>query len=376
MSLGDPVGSADIYSNARMDGQPYTSTVINGEQSFRFPGVYAPFTWWKSVPTPNQQSTPVTSMTVRIETGGRAFSGTDDDVYLRINGSLRFSLDKALYNDFERGDDDTYSVPIGTATRNGLTVEDIDRVAIEKSKDGAGGGWFLHGVTLMVNGRQVMSNRAIDRWLEKSNRTWVAPGLVRDHRTDDVIGAWLQIRDDDFGNDDTGDINRYDRHTSLPIAYRLGPPVQHLALAGSLLRGRVPSENGDSARLTYRLSTFAVANPPPLPAPQPLPEPPPPPPTDPPQPGPKPDLVITSFTDTEFTVKNQGAGAAGAFRVLVSSSPTGDSAFDFTGLAAGASATRSYSRPCESRDVVADSANQVVETDETNNSARYEISFC
>ena len=50
IDLGDPVGSADIYANARIDGQPYTSTVINGEQSFSFPGSYGPFTWIRSVP--------------------------------------------------------------------------------------------------------------------------------------------------------------------------------------------------------------------------------------------------------------------------------------------------------------------------------------
>nr|MDQ4041260.1 hypothetical protein [Actinomycetota bacterium] len=146
--LGDPVGDADIYANARIGGQPFTSTVINGAQSFSFPGVYAPFTWLRSVPTFHRASTPVTSMTVRIETGDRRFAGTDDDVYLRINRNQRFSLEKRAYNDFERGDDDTYSVPIGDATRDGLTLADIDRVAIEKSKDGVAGGWFLRGVTL------------------------------------------------------------------------------------------------------------------------------------------------------------------------------------------------------------------------------------
>ena len=37
-----------IYANARMDGQPYTSTVINGEDSFSFGRSYAPFTWIRS----------------------------------------------------------------------------------------------------------------------------------------------------------------------------------------------------------------------------------------------------------------------------------------------------------------------------------------
>ena len=241
---------------------------------------YAPFTWIRSVPVPNQASTPVTSMVVRVETGNRSGAGSDDDVFLRLNGNHRFSLDKRLYDDFERGDVDTYSVPIGTATRDGLTVGDIDRVAIEKSKDGRNGAWFLHGVTLVVNGQVVLTNRAIDRWLQGSTRTFVAPGFVRDVRTSDVVPIWLQLREDDFGPQETGDINQYDRHTSLPISYRMGTFVQQRARGGALLRGRLPLENGDLAQLTYRLSTLGVTPPPPPasspPPPQPAPPPPPP----------------------------------------------------------------------------------------------------
>jgi PLAT/LH2 domain/CARDB len=374
--LGDPIGDADIYSNARIAGQPYTSTVINGEQSFSFGRPYDPFVWIRSVPTDNRASTPVTTMVVRVETGDRRFAGTDDDVYLRINRNLRFSLDKRLYDDFERGDDDTYSVPIGEATRNGLTVGDIDRVEIEKSRDGPSGGWFLHGVTLIVNGQELVRERRIDRWLEKSRRSWVAPRLVRDHRTSDVVGAWLELRDDDFGPNDTGDINLFDRHTSLPIAYRLGPTVQDRVRGGARFAGRLPLSNGDSAQATYRLTTLRVTPPPPPVQPPSGPGPTPPPPTNPPTPG-APDLVITSFTGNEFTIKNNGPSAVGPFRVRLSSSPTGDTNYDFPGLAVGASRTEAYSRPCEeSRDLYVDSLNQIAESDETNNTGHFANSFC
>jgi CARDB len=103
---------------------------------------------------------------------------------------------------------------------------------------------------------------------------------------------------------------------------------------------------------------------------------PPPPPPPPPTPG-GPDLVISSFTGGEFTVKNQGPTDAGPFTVRLSSSPAGDTNYDFTGLAAGATETRSYFRPCEeARDVHADSLNEVAESDETNNAAHFENSFC
>ena len=261
IDLGDIPGEADIYANARIRGQSYTSTIINGEDSFTFPGSYAPFTWIRSVPAANRARTPVTSMIVRVETGGRSSAGTDDDVYLRV-GRERFSLDKGLYDDFERGDDDTYSVPIGSATRDGFTVGDIDRVAIEKSKDGVAGGWFLHGVTLIVNGQILARDRSIDRWLEDSRRVWNASGLTRDHRTSDVVPVWLQLREDDFGPQDTGDINEYDRHTSLPLSYRLGPTVARRETGDDRLKGRRSLDNGDRARIGYRLSTYTVRAPP------------------------------------------------------------------------------------------------------------------
>ncbi len=260
ISLGDTPGSADIYANARIRGQPYTSTIINGEDSFSFPGSYAPFTWIRSVPVGHRASTPVTSMTVRIETADKGSAGTDDDVYLRVGGK-RFSLDKGLYNDFERGDDDTYSVPIGGATRAGLTLADIDSVAIEKSKDGLGGGWRLKGVTLVVNGRTLVRERSIDRWLEDSKRQWVK-ALPRDNRTADVVPVWLELKEDDFGPQDTGDINEYDRHTSQPIAYRMGSSELRRITGDDRYKGRRSLDNGDRARLTYRLTTFSVRPPP------------------------------------------------------------------------------------------------------------------
>ncbi len=372
--LGDLVGSADDYVNARIGNQTYTSTVIEGMDSFSFPRPYAPVTWIRSLPTSNRASMPVTSMTVRIETGDRRYAGTDDDVYLRINNRLRFSLEKRAYNDFERGDDDTYSVPIDSALRNGLTVGDIDRVTIEKSPDRLAGGWFLHGVTLVVNGQTLVRNRSINRWLEDNKRTWTASGLSRDNRTSDIVPVWFQIRDDDFGNDDTGDINPYDRVTSEVVAYRPGATVSRTLVGGDRLKGRLSLENGDRARLTYRLSTIAVRPPPspvptPPPPPPPDPTPPPPPtPTPPPPPAGAPDLVITALSINQVTVKNQGTAAAGAFNVAL----PGGQVIRIGGLAAGASATSSYTTGnCNLSSFIAtaDSSNEVIESDETNNTS-------
>lgn len=385
LGLGDPVGEADIYANARIRGQAYTSTIINDADSWTFPAVrpagplgafrpwgYHPFTWIRSVPAGLTASTPVTSMVVRVETGDRRFAGTDDDVFLRINGRWRFGLDKAAYDDFERGDDDRYSVPIGAATRQGLTVGDIDRVVIEKGRDGPAGGWFLKGVTLIVNGRAVHTDRAVNRWLEDGRRTWTATGFTRSTATADVVPVWLELKEDDFGPQDTGDVNAYDRVTSRAVAYRPGTRVTRRITGGALLAGRFPKDNGDRARLTYRLGTITVTAPPPPVPPEPpvvTPEPSPPDPTPPP-PGPKPDLAITAMDTRTVTVTNRGDAAAGAFNVTV----IGWGVVRFAGLAPGASQQLAfYTGTSCGGDYrgVADSQQEVPESDETNNRLEY-----
>jgi subtilase family serine protease len=64
-------------------------------------------------------------------------------------------------------------------------------------------------------------------------------------------------------------------------------------------------------------------------------------------------------------VRNQGAGPAGPFSVLV----VGFSPFSFAGLAAGAEATRTYASGCSegTYEARADYLNQVAESNEANN---------
>jgi hypothetical protein len=171
-------------------------------------------------------------MTVEIRTSSKAFAGTDDGVYLRVAPTLRFRLDKALYNDFERGDRDTYSVPIDGAVLAGLEVGDITRVQIEKSPDGVGGGWRLRGVKLVVNGRTLYSRDHIERWLEDDHRTWRAPDFRPTRPSGPALPVTLDLWDEDsnvYGGDDHGDLNPYDNRRSLVVAYRPGTVVRRRA---------------------------------------------------------------------------------------------------------------------------------------------------
>ena len=332
LGLGDPVGEADIYANARIRGQSYTSTIINDadRSPSRRPGV-PPLRRGHLRRLPRLHLDPLGPDGERAEHAGHHDDRPHRDRRPALRGHrrrrvpadqrpARFRLEKAAYDDFERGDDDTYSVPIGDAARAGLTIGDIDRVAIEKSRDGAAGGWFLKGVTLVVNGRTLVRDRAIDRWLEDDHRTWTAPGLARDQRTADVVPVWLQLREDDFGPQDDGDINRYDRVGTQAIAYRPGPTVEGRLRGDSLLRGRLPTgqrrpgppdlpaehADGEGRRPRRCRPRPPVTTPPPLP-PDPTP----------PPPGPQPNLVITALDTRTVTVTNQGTAAAGAFNVTV-----------------------------------------------------------
>ncbi|HEX2103523.1 MAG TPA: CARDB domain-containing protein, partial [Solirubrobacteraceae bacterium] len=125
--------------------------------------------------------------------------------------------------------------------------------------------------------------------------------------------------------------------------------------------------DGDDAILRYRIDTLDIVPPPPLP------QPPPPPPPDTP-PAAKPDLVVTALNQYEFTVKNQGGAAAGPFTVTL----VGVGTQEFDGLAAGASATRTYNTSCEggTGEARADSTNQVDESDEGNNVTTAGPYFC
>ena len=361
--LGDPgPDDADLFASAHIRGQAFESPVIHDHDRFGFPKPYRAFTWLRSVPADWRASEPVSSLTVRVRTGDRRFAGTDDDVFMRVGRGLRFDLDKRAYDDFERGDDDTYAVRIDDIQRDGLSVADIATAQIEKSPDRLAGGWFLRSFEVRVNGRVIVSE-TVNRWLENDRRTARA-AITHDRRTSDVVPVRLALGEDDYlyGGDDEGDINPLDRNRFAALGYVPGPDVVRVHTGGDRHAGRLSKQNGEKGQTRIRLSTIQLVPPPPLPVPPPVPTP-----TPTPVPGSDPDLVVTEFGYFSITVRNRGDRAAGPFSITATGYPPIRSG----GLAGGESRTFRSGLVCQggTYHAVVDSGNEITESDETNNTA-------
>ena len=254
-----PIDEADFYVKATLGGQAFRSGTIFGEDHFTFGRPNAPFTFLRSVPSGSMRDEPLRSLLVEVRTGSASGSGTDDDIYLRINPTTRFPLDKRLYDDFERGDRDTYSLPIDDLVRNGATLREIQQVQVEKSSDGRFGAWKLGGVKVIANDRLIYSNDRIETWVEKNRRTWIAPGFVPPAIVTRGVGITMALWDDDAvltGADDHTDINPLVRRKDAAFVFDpAGPFIAGTAKGGSRHGGRLG--DGDVARLTYQLDAVA-----------------------------------------------------------------------------------------------------------------------
>ena len=369
--FGDPgPDRADMYASVRIDGQPMTSAVIEGHDSFSFRDPNEPYTWIKAVPAVPNEGVPVEHVQVEVKTAGVRSAGTDDDVYLRLGPNLRFPLDKRLYDDFERGDRDTYSVPIDEATRSGMTVGDIRQVADRevtrrrrrRLEAGRGEADRERAPRLQQPGHQPLA-RGQPPHLDR-------PQLHAERHARPKIPVRLRLDEDDsiYGGDDQGDINPFDRRRVVLVGYipDRNFPLRRTTGGGGRLGGRL--DDGDEATIVYRIETIE----PELIMPTVVPPPPPPP------PGPKPDLIVTQFYSNSVTVKNQGLGAAGPFRLRMNNSTT-VAYQSFAGLAAGASETRmvpDLSFCSTTWIATADDIGQVDETDETNNTRNEDPIVC
>lgn len=375
--LGDPgPDDADMHARVRIDGQPMASAVIHGHDRFSFPNPFEPFTWIKAVPKTPDEGDPVESVELEVRTCDARWAGTDDNVYLRLGpGSLRFELNKRLYNDFERNDRDTYSLPIDGLVERGMRVDEIQTVQMEKARDGLAGGWKLCGVRLAVNGRVAYERQRIDRWLEDDRRTWTAPDFQPRAPRGQEIPVWIKLREDDllYGGDDEGDINPMANRRTVSFGYLPAPgqPLQRTTKGGSAFGGRTIAgrlDDGNEASITYRLETMApqLAGTPTLPLPGPELE----------GPATLPDLVITSFDFREVIVTNLGDAPAGPFRLRLTNVRNGNTV-SFSGLAPGASASKLLGLSCNGvYHAVVDDLDQVSELDESGNEAQSEPAIC
>lgn len=81
--------------------------------------------------------------------------------------------------------------------------------------------------------------------------------------------------------------------------------------------------------------------------------------------------MVSAFTPTQITVANQGTADAGPFTIVL----TGYPQLQVAGLAKGQAATFTYTTGCAFglHTAVVDATNQVVESDETNNTASIDV---
>jgi hypothetical protein len=255
---------ADFYAKGEIAGQPFHSAAINGKDSFYFPKPHAPFTFLKALRRGETFRELLCNLRIEVATSDDWWSGTDDTVYLRINDTTRFALDKPFYNDFEGGDRDTYSLPLDGKN---LAVSDIRYLQIEKSSDGPAGGWKLQGIKVWANNRLIYQNNAINKWLEDDSRTWRASNFVPGTMVTPEVPVRLSLFDGDsflYFGDDHADLHPHHDRRDVALIFDtlrgnfrgdFAGNTTGVAAGGDLYGGRI-TDDGDRARVRFRLDTL------------------------------------------------------------------------------------------------------------------------
>ncbi|TWW78903.1 polyunsaturated fatty acid 5-lipoxygenase-like [Takifugu flavidus] len=121
--------------------------------------------------------------TVTVATGSQWFAGTDDYIYVTLVGTERCSertlLDKALYNDFERGAVDSYDV------RAGEDLGEIVLVKVQKRKFWVDDDWYCRYITVKTPAGDYVEFPCF-RWLVDDKEVVLRDGrafLPQDDRT-------------------------------------------------------------------------------------------------------------------------------------------------------------------------------------------------
>ena len=105
-------------------------------------------------------------ITVQIKTGSKIFSGTNSDVYINF-GTKSFKLDKPMYNDFEKGDNDIYIIDDNTLTDKDLSTFSLEIKPVNYMYDD----WYVEKVSMFNTGKLVKSVNP-NVWLTKSSPKW------------------------------------------------------------------------------------------------------------------------------------------------------------------------------------------------------------
>ncbi|NEO74490.1 MAG: hypothetical protein F6K52_34805 [Moorea sp. SIO3H5] len=113
----------------------------------------------------------ITAVKTTIQTGNKEYAGTDANVYFRVAKGDWWLLDKPRYNDFERGDTDTY----GPFDVSNLKARELSTVPIELKHDGKyfGPDWYVDWLDLeaeIPNRGWYVYKKWHPGWLEEKNR--------------------------------------------------------------------------------------------------------------------------------------------------------------------------------------------------------------
>lgn len=229
----DPLGdSSDFYATATIAGQQFRSGVIFGKNDYSFASTattpYRPFTFLKAVSKTTRFDEPLTSLEIEITTGSQFGAGTDGDIWFSINENTRFLLDKDLYNDFENGDKDTYSIPLDSLIRKGMSMADIEYVNLSLeggpsfAKD-----WFLKKVKVTAN-QKIILQVSPKRWLTNIESFWRSQ-TTQDLLQSSKLPVSIGLYDDDntsvfddfsfYGDNDHADINPMGNRRDLAFAF-------------------------------------------------------------------------------------------------------------------------------------------------------------
>lgn len=116
-----------------------------------------------------RSESPISSLTLIVETGSKFLAGTDDDVYVSMelnNGKVKeWKLDKKNYNDFEYGDCDEYYIYVNDLDFN---PKDIVKTSINKRNGSSpASDWYLKSFKVNINGNEVL-NKSVNKWIDSN----------------------------------------------------------------------------------------------------------------------------------------------------------------------------------------------------------------